>query len=1015
MPVTLEEASQALRAVLDEKESRIDWQLGYLGDGAGQVYTARENYLLVRYPFSNSPAAPVYCNVGVAPVDGLRVVVGYLPWEPGKFQIIKATDQRFDINDPGTGEEIEPIITPGGGTGYNPNIGPHWANHMYLGVDPALINWRQISPLGVFPTSPASLSVTIKSGYIPRPGADTFVVGQSVDLTSHVPGSGARYVLISYDSTGAVEITNGSIQAAGRNALNSADIPDTPSGNWRSAAIILALGQTEIKETRERIDIYDLRFPEETTAGSVNDEYVLHDKIGSPTHYTLHDDWVIRGSSGVIDGTLTYVEADPGAGTHHVKVNAGEGYLRATNDQQGELKFIAWTAATGIEIPTPVAGQETTRFIGVEYNSGSPQYTVRTTFNWNWYDDFPLARVSYDGTTLRILNAYAHAEDTANFARRFNRLIMPFQREVAPEGSGGLILSNSGTRNIAMTAGNVWHGFNRYVLTATDTSVSGSFDTHYRRAGGGFNSTTGVTQWPNTQYDDGSGTLATLDNNKYMCLWFYVDVSDSTLDMMYGRNQYNSASAAQAETVPDTPAHITAHGRLIGRFIIQKSASTPSIVESAWSTTFTGAVVSPHNDLSGLQGGTVGEYYHLTSAEYTKFQGIGSGTAGRLAEWLDSDTLQASTLIKSGAGLLTLSAASDQTLTLGGTLGGTLTYGVAGKTLTVNENATLDLNSGVPRLIIKGANLQIVDFKAVFFDKSISFYGLDGNSLTLNQSLTTGGGIGTLTWPGGGATLTIPVTGTAALGAGTLTVSTTNDVTGASHTHAITSSSSPGAAASILATDSSGNLTIAGTLAESNTTDSTSTTTGAIQVAGGLGVAKTINCLRLGAGAVPASDRAIAASVQIGSGTGYGIVFSAYATAAATGTEGVYVATGTVTAGSYTLGSAIGVHITNPNKAASTTITTAYGINIDSITNGDTNYAIFTGTGVTHLGGGLRVGADGGGAASTTGFTNATDTTITNTYLVRGGQAANTVNTGWIKIFIGTNAAWIPYWQNATP
>lgn len=54
------------------------------------------------------------------------------------------------------------------------------------------------------------------------------------------------------------------------------------------------------------------------------------------------------------------------------------------------------------------------------------------------------------------------------------------------------------------------------------------------------------------------------------------------------------------------------------------------------------------------------------------------------------------------------------------------------------------------------------------------------------------------------------LTGIVALGAGTNTVSSTNDVTVASHTHAVTSSSNPGAAASLLATDASGNLQLAG-------------------------------------------------------------------------------------------------------------------------------------------------------------------------------------------------------------
>ena len=59
-----------------------------------------------------------------------------------------------------------------------------------------------------------------------------------------------------------------------------------------------------------------------------------------------------------------------------------------------------------------------------------------------------------------------------------------------------------------------------------------------------------------------------------------------------------------------------------------------------------------------------------------------------------------------------------------------------------------------------------------------------------------------------GITVTFPITGTVAMGAGTLTVATANDVTVASHTHAITASSSPGAASAILKTSAGGELTL---------------------------------------------------------------------------------------------------------------------------------------------------------------------------------------------------------------
>ena len=60
-------------------------------------------------------------------------------------------------------------------------------------------------------------------------------------------------------------------------------------------------------------------------------------------------------------------------------------------------------------------------------------------------------------------------------------------------------------------------------------------------------------------------------------------------------------------------------------------------------------------------------------------------------------------------------------------------------------------------------------------------------------------------------------------------------------------------------------------------------------------------------------------------------------------------------------------------------------------------------------------GDSAAGIASSTSVTNVTDTTTTNAYVVAGGQAATTENTGWIKVYVGTAVSWIPFWTNATP
>jgi hypothetical protein len=149
-----------------------------------------------------------------------------------------------------------------------------------------------------------------------------------------------------------------------------------------------------------------------------------------------------------------------------------------------------------------------------------------------------------------------------------------------------------------MSGGKLWHGFNQYTMTSINTASSGSVITYWRKSGGGFNKTAAVTAWPNTQYDDGSGTLQDLTSSRYGVLWVYLDIADNQLDVVYGRGKYTSKALAQAEAAPTIPDHLTYHGRLIGRIVFQKSASTAAVIESAWGPNINWTAASV-TDISG--------------------------------------------------------------------------------------------------------------------------------------------------------------------------------------------------------------------------------------------------------------------------------------------------------------------------------------------------------------------------------------------------------------------------------
>lgn len=344
--------------------------------------------------------------------------------------------------------------------------------------------------------------------------------------------------------------------------------------------------------------------------GTQESSTVLVARIGSPTYTTLQHYVNLSQSSGRISGGAL---SDAGGAT--INVAAGTGWLRVADDDVSDLKFFDWAASNGNAIP---AG--TVRYVGVEYNAGSPQVVIKTTDTWNEDTEFQLGEVFNESGALHIINnPFWVGDSITNIIQRFDAI-----QHVARDNSfGGLSLGETGTRNVTVTAGHIWSRLNDFHFDAFNSSTGGTFDRYYRDGAGGFTREAAQTQWPNTQYDDGSGVLVTMTNNRYANLWFYAE-TDGDVVMLYGQAQYTSASAAEVESPPTLiPGRLTSSGLLIGRIIFQKSSATATTVSSAFTTVFNPAAASDHNLLSNLQGGAAAEYYHLTNAQHTDLTDAG--------------------------------------------------------------------------------------------------------------------------------------------------------------------------------------------------------------------------------------------------------------------------------------------------------------------------------------------------------------------------------------------------------
>ena len=343
-----------------------------------------------------------------------------------------------------------------------------------------------------------------------------------------------------------------------------------------------------------RLDTASVGFSDSTGAAVGAD--IIMDTLGAPTFSTVQQMQNIFHSCGWIsDGGFT--DTTDGAGDiDSLYIAAGTGLIRSSDlaVDTNIILFFDWGDTT-IAIPA-----DTTLFIGVEYNAGIPR-VFETTADKSLFDyqqNFELGTVTNEGGVLHItFNPHAIGDHATTMIER-TQGTMGIQRD---NDIGGLILGETGTRNPTVSDGVLFSKLNQFVISAIDLSSSGSMDRYYRAAGSGFTKEAAVTQWNNTQYDDGDGGLATIGNNKYAVQWFYIELDD-VLISMYGRAEYNSLALAEGESPPSTlPSRLTVNqAKLIGRIIFQESAATASEIQTVFTTVFPATAAEDHGNLGGL-------------------------------------------------------------------------------------------------------------------------------------------------------------------------------------------------------------------------------------------------------------------------------------------------------------------------------------------------------------------------------------------------------------------------------
>ena len=120
----------------------------------------------------------------------------------------------------------------------------------------------------------------------------------------------------------------------------------------------------------------------------------------------------------------------------------------------------------------------------------------------------------------------------------------------------------------------------------------------------------------NTQYNGPTGLVTASNDNRFVRQSLWRGVEDQKhIYMVYHRKEFTSVQEAINDTVPPTPSIIDDHAVYIGGVIYQRNSTTPIYVAPV--TAAGSSTTVPHNNLGGLQGGSAGNYYHLTEAQHT--------------------------------------------------------------------------------------------------------------------------------------------------------------------------------------------------------------------------------------------------------------------------------------------------------------------------------------------------------------------------------------------------------------
>lgn len=255
-----------------------------------------------------------------------------------------------------------------------------------------------------------------------------------------------------------------------------------------------------------------------------------------------------------------------------------------------------------------------TQYVVANYNSGSPRYELYPT------------RTGVDNIQTCVIYSvlmgsqgkvsYSDWDTPGLMLANKDYLRVINLRNIEREYGYDLGVSGSTAENyLTISSGRAWKGVKIYDLSSVNSGTDRFvLISHSASVWSGSIISASVYD----RYDNGTN-LTSLPNGDFVINWIYRGVGNLNTSLVQLSDRYGTFSKAVEGQPPAPPDELKDSAFLVGRIIIQNTTNPLNRfrqLDSAFVQTFTPAGITIHNNLSGLQGGTSDEYYHLTATEY---------------------------------------------------------------------------------------------------------------------------------------------------------------------------------------------------------------------------------------------------------------------------------------------------------------------------------------------------------------------------------------------------------------